>query len=161
MSELVVLAFPTRPDAERAYDLMMGDLTKQGLIQVGDAAIAWRGADGKPQVRQAVDLTAVGAASGALWGTLIGALFLMPIFGLAVGAATGALSGKLTDIGINDEMVKEIAAALEPGSAAVFLLVVKATADRVIEAIAPYSPRVLQTSLSHDREQELIAALKA
>ena len=35
-----------------------------------------------------------------------------------------------------------------------------ATVDRVIEAIKPYNPKVIQTNLSVDSERELIEALQ-
>ena len=104
-----------------------------------------------------VNLGAI-AASGALWGTLIGMLFLMPIAGLAIGAGTGALAGKLADVGIDDDTIRQIGQQLQQGKAAVFVLARSATTDRVIEAIKPFNPTVIQTSLSHDREEELVRA---
>ena len=100
-------------------------------------------------------------ASGALWGTLIGLIFLVPVAGLAVGAASGALAGKLADVGINDDTIKQIGEQLQQGRAAVFVLARPATTDRVIEAIKPFNPTVIQTSLSHDREEELVRALQS
>ena len=79
-----------------------------------------------------MNTTAAGAASGALWGTLIGFIFLMPLVGTAIGAASGALGGKLTDVGINDQFMKDTAAALQPGSAGLFLLIRKMTTDKVL-----------------------------
>jgi len=96
-----------------------------------------------------------------VWGTLIGMLFLVPVAGLAVGAASGALAGKLADIGINDDTIKQIGGQLEQGKAAVFVLAKSATVDRVIDAIKPYNPTVIQTNLSKDREEELVKALQA
>ena len=58
-----------------------------------------------------MNTTAAGAASGAFWGTLVGFLFLMPLVGTAIGAASGALGGKLTDVGINDQFMKDTAAS--------------------------------------------------
>jgi uncharacterized membrane protein len=49
---------------------------------------------------------------------------------------------------------------LEPGRAAVFFLARNATVDRVIEAIKPYNPTVIQTNLSRESERELIEALQ-
>ena len=68
-------------------------------------------------------------------------LFLVPVAGLAVGAASGALAGKLSDVGINDDTIKQIGSQLEQGRAAVFLLARSATVDRVIEAIKPSTRR--------------------
>ncbi|MEW2572115.1 DUF1269 domain-containing protein [Streptomyces sp. NPDC047070] len=159
MTDLVVLGFSDKEKAESVLRLSK-DLSKQELLDLDDAALAWRTPDGKIHVRQSFSPTAHGAAGGALWGTLFGLLFLMPVFGAAVGAGTGALAGKLTDVGINDAFIKEIAGTLEPGRAAVFALVRRSTPDRVREALRPFGPTVLRTSLTKEREEELIAALR-
>jgi uncharacterized membrane protein len=160
MAHLVVLGLDNREDAERVFDLA-GDLAKQQLLQLEDAAYAYRDDKGKVRIQQSINLTAAGAASGALWGTLIGLIFLMPVAGLAIGAATGALGGKLADVGISDDTIKRIGEQLQQGKAAVFLLARSATVDRVIEAIKPFNPTVIQTSLSRDREEELVKALQS
>ncbi|PKV90110.1 DUF1269 domain-containing protein [Streptomyces sp. TLI_146] len=159
MTDLVVLGFTDKDKAEAVLRLSR-ELSKQELLDLEDAALAWRTQDGKIHVRQSFSLTASGAAGGALWGTLFGLLFLMPAFGAAVGAATGAVAGKLTDVGINDAFIKEIAGTLEPGRAAVFALVRRSTPDRVREALRPFAPTVLRTSLTKQREEELVTALQ-
>jgi uncharacterized membrane protein len=88
-------------------------------------------------------------------------IFLMPLFGAALGAASGALSGALTDFGIEDNFMKELAANLQPGNAALFLLIRKMTADKVLEAIKGTGGLVLKTSLDHTKEQALRDALVA
>ena len=160
MAHLVVLGVDNRDDAERLFDLA-GDLARQELLQLEDAAYAYRDDKGKVRIHQAISLTGAGAASGALWGTLIGLIFLMPVAGLAVGAGTGALAGKLADVGINDDTIKQIGSQLEQGRAAVFLLARSATVDRVIEAIKPFNPTVIQTNLTRDREEERVRALQS
>ena len=82
-----------------------------------------------------INTTAAGAVSGAFWGTLIGLIFLMPLAGAALGAASGAVSGALDDLGIGDKFMKETAAAIQPGTAALFVLVRKVTADKVLEGL--------------------------
>ena len=158
MSHLVILSLDNRDDAERVFDLT-GDLARQQLLQLQDAAYAWRDDKGMVRIQQAINLT--GAASGALWGTLIGLIFLNPLAGLAVGAASGAVAGKLADVGIDDDMIKQIGQQLQEGKAAVFVLARSATADKVVEALKPYSPTIIQTNLTKDREEELVQALQA
>jgi len=160
MTHLVVLGLDSPTKAEEVFDLA-GDLAKQELLQLQDAAYAYRDDKGKVRIHQAVSLIGAGAASGALWGTLIGMLFLMPVAGLAIGAGTGALTGKLADVGINDDTIKQIGGQLEQGKAAVFLLAKSATVDKVIDAIKPYNPTVIQTNLTKDREEELVKALQS
>jgi uncharacterized membrane protein len=101
-------------------------------------------------------LTTVDGRSG---GTLIGLIFLMPLAGAALGAASGALGAALTDIGINDKWMKETAAAIQPGTAALFVLVRKVTADKVLEGLRGEGGTVMKTSLDHTKEAALQAAL--
>ena len=48
-------------------------------------------------------------------GTLIGLLFLAPLFGMAIGAATGAVAGKMTDVGVDDTFIKALGDKRAPG----------------------------------------------
>lgn len=159
MAQLVVLGFATKQQAEQVFALMNDQLAKQELIKLEDSALVWRDPDGKVRMQQSLSTTGAGALAGAFWGTLVGLLFLAPVVGLAVGAGTGAIAGKLTDVGIDDKMIKQIGATLEPGKAAVFALASQATRDRVIEAIRPYNPTVLQTNLTKDDQDELVREL--
>ena len=160
MSHLVVLGVNDRDAAEKILD-EAGSLARKEMLELADAAYAWRDDNGKLRIHQALNTTRAGAAGGALWGTLIGLIFLNPLAGMAVGAATGAVTGKLTDVGINDDTIKEIGEQLQQGRAAVFLLARSATVDRVIEALKPFEPTVIQTNLSRDREDELVRALQS
>ncbi|HEY6794356.1 MAG TPA: DUF1269 domain-containing protein [Kineosporiaceae bacterium] len=159
MADLFVLGFPTKEKAEAVMEVTRS-LQKEELLDLEDAALVWRTADGKIKVQQSYNPTGAGAVTGALWGALFGLLFLMPVFGMAVGAASGAIAGKLTDLGINDDFMKKVAATLEPGAAAIFALVRRSTPDRVRKALAPYEPTVIRTSLSTEEEAELVAELQ-
>jgi uncharacterized membrane protein len=93
---------------------------------------------------------------------LIGLLFLNPLLGFAIGAGAGALSGKFRDIGLDDQMMKNIGESLKPGTSALFVLIRKATADKVLEGLKPFvgKGKVFQTSLSKDDEKALREALE-
>jgi uncharacterized membrane protein len=65
----------------------------------------------------------------------------------------------LTDVGIDDKWMKETAAAIQPGTAALFVLVRKVTADKVLEGLKGEGGTVLKTSLDHTKEAALQAAL--
>ena len=69
---------------------------------------------------------------------------------MAVGAASGALTGKF---------MKELGTRLEPGGAALFVLVRSSTPDKVLPRISQYGGEVLHTSLSTEAEQTLQEAL--
>jgi uncharacterized membrane protein len=158
MAELVVIAFPTEAKAEEVRQKLLS-MQKEYLIELGDAVIAVKDAAGHVKLNQLLNTTAAGAVSGTFWGSLIGLIFLMPLAGAAIGAASGAISGALTDVGINDRWMKEVAAAIQPGTAALFLLIRKLTADKVLEGLRGEGGTVMRTSLDHTKEAALQAAL--
>ena len=160
MSTLVVIGYDDEFKAEEVR-LKLRKLQKDYLIDLEDAVVAVKNDKGKVKLHQAVNLTAAGAIGGGFWGSLIGLIFLNPLLGAAVGATAGAVSGALTDVGINDKFMKELADAMNPGSSALFVLVRKATPDKVLEEVKGTGGKILRTSLSHDDEAKLEAALSA
>lgn len=160
MSDLIAIVYPTEAKAEEVRQRLI-ELQKEYLIKLGDAVIATKTDAGKIKLNQLVNTTAAGAASGSFWGLLIGVIFLNPILGVAVGAASGAIGGALSDVGINDPFMKELAANLQPGNAALFVLVQEMTADKVLKEISGFGGVVLRTSLDESKEQVLRDALKA
>ena len=160
MADLVIIAYENEEKAEAARKKLF-ELQKEYLIELGDAVVAVRQADGTVKLNQLVNMTAAGAASGGMWGALIGMLFLNPLLGAAVGAGAGASGGRFTDVGISDQFMKDTAAALTSGQAALCVLIRKVTADKVASAMAAYGGKVLHTSLSAEQEAKLQDALKS
>jgi uncharacterized membrane protein len=160
MSTLVVIGYKDLYQAEEVR-LKLCKLQRDYLIDLEDAVVVTKDQAGKIKLHQAVNLTATGAVSGGFWGSLIGLIFLNPLLGLAAGAAAGAVSGALTDLGINDRFMKDLADTMQPGGSALFVLARKATPDKVLEELKGSGGTVLQTSLSHDDEAKLQAALSA
>ncbi len=160
MSDLVFIAFPTEAKAEEVRQRVLS-LQQEYLIELGDAVVVVKDDKGQIKLNQLVNLTARGAVSGALWGTLIGAIFLMPLVGTAIGAASGALGGELSDVGINDRFMRDAASALQPGTAGLFLLVRKMTTDKVLADLKGVGGELLQTSFDETKEAALRKALSA
>jgi len=158
VSTLVVIEYDDMYKAEETR-LLLRKLQKDYLIDLEDAVVAVKDERGEVKLNQAVNLTAMGAVSGGFWGSLIGLIFLNPLIGLAVGAGAGAVSGALTDVGINDNFMKELAAGMTPRSSALFVLVRKSTPDRVLEELTGTGGKILKTSLTHEDEAKLQAAL--
>ncbi len=154
MSDLIVLAFDSENGAIEMRDKLVS-LQKQHLIALEDAAVVVRRQDGKVKVKQAASLVGAGALGGAFWGMLIGIIFWMPWLGLAIGAASGALAGKFSDIGVDDSFIKEVGNTIEPGHSALFLLVVSATGDKVLDELEGTKATVIKTSLSKEAEEKL------
>ena len=158
MSTLVAIAYPDTATAEQVRTELIQAM-KEHLITLDDAVVVERRADGKIKLHQGMSLTGTGAAGGALWGGLIGLLFLAPLIGMAFGAAGGALAGKATDAGVDDEFMKSLGAKLAPGGAALIALETSGGSGKVLERIRQYGGEVIQTSLSTEDEERLRAAL--
>lgn len=134
-------------------------MQKEYLIDLEDAVVAEKDEKGKVKLHQIHNLTAAGAVSGGFWGALIGLIFLSPLLGMAVGATAGAVSGTLTDVGIDDKFMKQLAGSMKDGSSVLFVLVRKVTLDKVLEELQGTGGTVLQTSLCHENEAKLKEAL--
>lgn len=154
MSDLIVLTFENEASAFQMRDKLL-QLQKQKLITLADAAIVTRKLNGKPKVKQLQSLVGAGALGGAFWGMLIGLLFFAPWLGMAFGALGGALGGKMTDIGVDDAFIKEVGEKIEPGHAALFLLVMDASPDKLLPELEEFNATIFQTSLSDEQEAKL------
>jgi uncharacterized membrane protein len=93
--------------------------------------------------------------------SLIGLIFLNPLFDFAVGAGAGAVKGALSDVGIDDDFMREFAEGLTRGSSALFVLVRKSTPDKVLEKLKGTGGKILTTSLKHEDAAKLQAAISA
>lgn len=166
MATLICIAFDHPDTADHALRELTA-LQKEYLIELKDACVVIRPAEGDIQLKQAFQLTKIGAmsggTSGAIWGGLLGLLFLNPLAGMAigagVGAASGALAGSMTDYGIPDDFIKKLGSTIKPDSSALFLLVTSFTADKVLPRIEQFKGTILQTSLSDEQEERLRQAL--
>jgi uncharacterized membrane protein len=159
MSNLIAIAYPDEATAQEVAATLR-ELQKERTIQCEDMVVAIRKDDGKLKLRQTVSTTGAGAAGGALWGGLIGLIFLMPLLGMAIGGATGAAGGAMTDYGIDDKFMKELGAGLTPGSAVLFVLVRESTPDKVLPRISQFGGDVVHTSLDAETEQVLQESLR-
>lgn len=131
MSTLAALKFDTATGAEQALE-MVKSLAKQHLLNLEDAAIVtWPAGKKKPKTKQLSGTTRAGAAWGALWGLLFGLIFFVPLLGTAIGAGIGALAGHFTDVGIDDDFIKQCRSKVTEGTSALFLLVSGVTEDKV------------------------------
>jgi uncharacterized membrane protein len=160
MSTLTVIGYDDQFKAEEVR-LKLWKMQKDYLIDMEDAVVAVKDQNGKVKLHQAANLTAAGAVSGGFWGSLIGLMFLNPLLGAAIGASAGAVSGALTDLGIDDKFMKDLAATMKPGTSVLFVLVRHSTPDKVLDELKGTGGKILKTSLSHDDEAKVQAALSA
>ena len=161
MSDLIVIGYPGEDTAQKVWDELV-KLQQDYLVDLEDAAIIRRDRNGKLHVTTpAHHAVEWGTLSGLFWGALIGLLFLFPLFPLtaAAGGLMGAALGAAGDLGIQDDFKQRVQDLVQPGTSAILVIVRKVTPDKFLEALRPYGGTVLQTSLTHEAEQQLMKAL--
>jgi uncharacterized membrane protein len=154
MSNLFVVGYD-KPHKAEEVRLKLQKLQSEYLLDLEDVVVAVKNEEGRVKLHQADDLFADRAVCPGFCGSLTSLIFL--------NAVTGAASGALTDVGINEHFMKELAATLIPGSSALFVLVRRASPDRarVLEELKGSGGKILKTSLSHEDEAKIQAALSA
>lgn len=117
------------PDPAMAAEFLLA-VRRIGMhdrLHLRDAVLVAKEADGSVVVQETIDPSpGKSAVSGALWAGLLGLLVGGPVgwaVGLGVGAATGAGVAKVVDLGIPDEWVRWFREAVQPGTAAIVVLV--------------------------------------
>jgi len=158
MSTLLAIAYPDPTTAERVRAELI-QATKERLVQLEDAVVVEHRPDGKIKLHQAMSTAGTGAAGGAVWGGLIGLIFLAPLVGMAIGAAAGGTAGAVSDVGVDDNFLKQLAEQLEPGAAALIALGRSDAPEKLLDRLRPYGGHVIQTSLDTEAEERVRAAL--
>jgi len=158
VATLTVWKFTSPQGAEQAEATLL-DLQKQHLITIHDAAtVSWEEGRKKPKTRQLKDLAGSGALGGAFWGLLFGLIFFVPLLGVAIGAGMGAMVGSMSDVGIDDEFIKDVRDRITPGTSALFVLTSDAVQDKVRDVFAGQRPELISTNLTNEQEEALRAA---
>jgi uncharacterized membrane protein len=154
MSNLVVITFDNEAEAGKVRESIRR-LEHGGLISLDDSAVVVKDSSGKVHVQNQVDRgIIVGAVGGGLLGLMLG-FFFFPIGCLIIGTLGGAAVGKLANLGVDQKFVKEVEAALQPGTSALFLIVRNADPNAVVAALKPYKGTVYQTTLATEAEETL------
>jgi uncharacterized membrane protein len=118
------IAVVTFEDTEGAGKLleMLKDLEKQRLVELDDAVVVVKDADGEIKVKETTDLTqAKGAAKGGTLGFVVGLMMGGPIGGVLLGAAAGALLSRKVDLGIPKGKIDLLVEEMVDGSSALFV----------------------------------------
>jgi uncharacterized membrane protein len=173
MATLVAIAYPNEPDraATAARDLVSLPFAENADLDDAVAVVVNKHGDAK--LLQSTNLTTLGALDGALIGLVSGVVltfglpFLAPIAfagaavgASAIGAVTGGVIGHYTDIGIDDDFVRDVSAKLPPNSSALFILVEGDDTDKVVAEFASCGGELLTTNLPDEQAEKLRAALE-
>jgi uncharacterized membrane protein len=154
MSNLVVVGFEEPHKAEEVR-LKLQELQSEYLLDLADVVVTVKDETGKIKLHHEGNLISDTAVSQGFCGSLASLILL--------NATAGAASGALTDAGINDHFMKELTATLIPSSSALFVLTRRPSPDRdrMLEGLKGLGGKILMTSLSHEDEARLQAALSA
>jgi uncharacterized membrane protein len=161
---LLVLAFDSALKSREAF-LAFQRLQLEEILLIHDAVFIEKDQAGNTSVTETLDpQPGASAASGGIWGALIGTLFAGPV-GTLVGAATtaglGALAAKLIDLGIPDATVKEIEEATPSPSSALALLVSAVKDDGLERELNRFSgAKLVRSDLTPFTVQRLRNALE-
>lgn len=155
--ELSVLAFDSEDTADYALQTV-GELGRDGLISLYDAAIVSKSLEGKTKIKDNEDLSGpegslVGAISGGLIGMLGGPVGALA--GVVAGAATGGVTAAVVDFGFPKRDLQELAELLPPDSSALVILY----RDEVPEMIASAISSSLQTLSKEALNQDISVTL--
>ena len=154
MGNLFVVGFDEPNEAEEVR-LKLQKLQSEGLLDLADVVVAVKDETGKAKLHRAGDLMADASVFHGFGGSLANLILL--------NATTGVASGALADLGITDRFMKELTATLIPSNSALFVLTRTPTSDRdrVLEELKGLGGKIFTTSLSHEDQTRLQAALSA
>jgi uncharacterized membrane protein len=164
MSDLIIIGYPDETTAQKVWEELVS-LERDYLVDLDDAAIIRRDRKGKLHITTPAHHEVTwGAFSGLFWGVLIGLIFLFPLAPLAplagvAGGIMGAAFGAAETLGIKGEFKQRVQNMIQPGTSAILVILRKATLDKFVDALRPYGGTILQTSLPHDAEQQLMKTL--
>lgn len=148
------LAYPTPEDAHQAQ-LILLQLADNEEIKLHDAAIVHKTEAGDIQLEQTTELSPkTGAIAGGSIGVLLGLAIGGPIGAAALGALAGTAAG-LFDTGIANKHLKELGEALEPGQAALCVLVKEANWELLSERMQPLGGHILEAHLTDEAVEGL------
>ena len=137
--QVFIATFETEDEAgDTLRDLRAMD--REGSIQLLDAAVVVRGADGKVRFEETADPSGKKwAKRGAIAGGLVGLIFPPSIIAsAAIGAAGGGVWGKIRDKGFKDSDLRSLGDSLQPGSSAILAVAEDHMIERLQRGIEGY-----------------------
>jgi len=164
MDKILVAIFPS--DA-RAYEGLraLEDLDGQGAITVYARTVIAVGEESGVTVKEGADEGPLGTPVALLTGSLLGPL--AGSVGIAVAAGAGTLGRVLHDlarVGVDEDFLTEVGAALQPGTAAVIAEVWEeriSPIDARVEALGGRTFRRVRQEIVDGNVQREIAAVRA
>jgi len=154
MPNLFVIGFDQPHKAEELC-LKLQELQNKYVLDVREMVVAIKDEKGKVKLHYKGSPLTANTVFPGFCGSLTTLIFM--------NATTGVASGALAAVGITPHFMKELAATLTPGGSALFALTGVPSPDResILKELSGIGGKILTTSLSHEDEAKLQAALEA
>lgn len=159
VSQLVVVTFE---DTAVATDMLdaLENLAKQDLLNLEDAVVVSKNAEGKLDVVQTKHREKrTGTSRGAILGVMVGTIFGGPLVGLLGGTLIGRYVGKKMDLGVDDNLVESVANDLKEGNSALFLLGSAPHRAPLRAVFEQFHGTIYESTLDEDAREQLQKAL--
>jgi uncharacterized membrane protein len=158
--ELVIRVFDSPEQAAEALEFVE-DLKQRRVIKILNAAILTKDEDGQFSFQDSKEITPqkgrlVGAITGGLVGLLAGPGGA--IVGALAGLAAGGAAGKHIDEGFSDKFLENLEQYLQPGKAALILLMEHHWVQPASVAMADVGGYVFQQTITDRLAEDLAAA---
>lgn len=157
MATLFGIVYPQKEQAVSAFD-QAKSLENAGYMKILEQALISKDDSGEIKVGDENHPVLKGAGIGAVVGVLTGAIFLIPVAGLALGLAVGGLLGRHGKSGAEDDFKKfqqTISSDLQPGGGAILLLVQTEAPDRLVNDLGHFGGKLFSYDLTDEQLAQL------
>lgn len=155
--QLIVAAFNDEGAADKALEALK-EYKREKAINILDAAIIRKDADGKLHIKETADMGGgKGAVIGGVLGGVIGLIAGPPgvVVGAGIGAAVGGLTAKFVDAGIPDSRLRELGEALKPHTSAIVAILELIWVEQVQAELQKQGADVMTQALKDDISKQL------
>ena len=155
--QVFIAAFDDENQAAAALEDFRA-IDPDGSVELVDAVLIVRGADGKVRIQETADASdEKWAKRGAVAGALVGLIFPPSIVGTAViGGIGGGIWGKVRDKGFRDEDLKAVADRLQPGTSAIIAIAEDQMIERLQSGLERYRS-IARHTVSTEAAAQIVA----
>ena len=157
MATLFAIVYPSKDHAASAFEKAKA-LESAGYMTIMEQALISKDDHGEITVGDEKHPVLKGAGIGAIVGALTGAIFLIPVAGLALGAAAGGILGRYGKSGAEGDFKKfqqTVSSELQPGGGAILMLVRTDSPDRVVNDLGTFGGKLISYDLTDAQLAEL------
>jgi len=157
MATLFAIVYPSKDQATNAFDQAKA-LENAGYMNIMEQALISKDDSGEIKIGDENHPVLKGAGIGAVVGVLTGAIFLIPVAGLALGVAAGSLLGRWGKSGAEDDFKKfqqTVSTELQPGGGAILLLIQTDAPERVVNDLGHFGGKLISYDLTDKQLAEL------